>query len=159
MGLYKAVAHSDPSASSPAPSTPASVEPPTQSSTSSILPVTIDDIPPRVAKLAIFPSDASVEVDGVVAPVQQGAVEISGALGSIHRVRLIKAGRERTADVRVTEAGAMPPKLELGASKATVANTVGVKPAAGTPDGANRAPPRPSGTASDPFDPRRLEIE
>jgi serine/threonine-protein kinase len=67
----------------------------------------------RRANLVIFPLDASVEVDGAAVAAQDGVVELNGALGSVHRVRLSKNGQEKVAEVVLGEAGAEPPKVEL----------------------------------------------
>ncbi|WP_437485027.1 serine/threonine-protein kinase [Sorangium sp. So ce1014] len=64
-------------------------------------------------ELAIVPADASVEVDGVPAPLKDGTVELAGALGSLHKVRVFKGRSEIERDVSITEAGSLPPKLEL----------------------------------------------
>jgi serine/threonine-protein kinase len=101
--------------------------------------------PVRRVTLLISPPDTSVEVDGVRVEVVNGRVDVDGVLGSGHHVRLLRGDAERSADVFVTEKGAVPPILEL----------------AGTPDaGGVRAPPagqkpRPSGPASAPA--RRAE--
>jgi serine/threonine-protein kinase len=63
--------------------------------------------------LAVSPEDASVEVDGAPAEVRGGAVEIAGALGSEHRVRVSKGKDAVTAEVFLTEKGAVPSRLEL----------------------------------------------
>lgn len=67
----------------------------------------------RHARLVVLPVDAAVEVDGVAVDVRGGIVEITGAFGSGHRVRLFKGTNETRAEVFVTEEGAQPPKVEL----------------------------------------------
>src|SRR5262249_9440005 len=71
----------------------------------------------RRVHLVVLPKDASVEVDGAAARSRDGVVEIAGKLGSVHRVRLWKGKLELEGDVSVTESGAIPPKLDLGAPK------------------------------------------
>ncbi len=71
------------------------------------------DTRPRAVKLVVIPADAEVTVDGAKATAQDGLVEIEGTLGSVHKVRVSSGGAERTADVVVTENGAVPPKIEL----------------------------------------------
>jgi serine/threonine-protein kinase len=66
----------------------------------------------------ILPTDATVEIDGEKAEAHDGVLDVVGALGSVHRVRLSKDKNQFEGDVSVTEAGAMPPKLELPAGKA-----------------------------------------
>jgi serine/threonine-protein kinase len=76
--------------------------------------------PPPVApetihrvQLTVLPADASVEVDGALAAVQNGAVEIAGVLGSTHRVRVSKGKAEAATEVIVTDKGAAPSRVEL----------------------------------------------
>ncbi|XXY44650.1 serine/threonine-protein kinase [Sorangium sp. So ce269] len=65
-------------------------------------------------ELAIVPADASVEVDGAPAPrLRNGAVELTGTLGSARTVRISRGKHEMEAKVIITEAGSLPPKLEL----------------------------------------------
>ncbi|XXX77107.1 serine/threonine-protein kinase [Sorangium sp. So ce134] len=64
-------------------------------------------------ELAIVPADASVEVDGVPARLKNGAVELTGAPGSRRKVRVFKGGSEIESEVSITEAGSLPPKLQL----------------------------------------------
>ncbi|WP_437813382.1 protein kinase domain-containing protein [Sorangium sp. So ce1078] len=66
----------------------------------------------RVA-LAIVPADASVEVDGAPAPVKDGTVELTGTPGSHRKVRVFKGSSEIEGEVLITEAGSLPPKLQL----------------------------------------------
>ena len=49
------------------------------------------------------------------AEVRGGVVDLSGPLGSVHRIRLTKDKSQFEDDVSITEAGAMPPKLEIPA--------------------------------------------
>ncbi|WP_437972074.1 serine/threonine-protein kinase [Sorangium sp. So ce260] len=94
----------------------------------------------RRVVLTVAPRDAAVEVDGAPAEVRDGLVEIAGALGSHHRVRLVRAGAERVEDVVVTENGASPPRIALDV------------PAAGPSGGpiARPQPPRRSAPAKAP---------
>jgi hypothetical protein len=73
------------------------------------------DAPSRSVKLMVFPKDASVEVDGEPVTAQDGIVEITGALGSEHRVHVFKPGMKETPEfrVRVTEQSAPVVKVEL----------------------------------------------
>ncbi|WP_437942521.1 protein kinase domain-containing protein [Sorangium sp. So ce341] len=114
----------------------------------------------RRVVLAVAPSDAAVEVDGVPAEVRGGLVEISGVLGSQHRVRLVHAGAERVAEVVVTENGASPARLALDVPAAARAS--GAPPArpqpprrpAPAPAKEPSAPPRPP---ADPLVPSTLQ--
>jgi eukaryotic-like serine/threonine-protein kinase len=89
--------------------------------------------------LAVAPSDVSVEVDGAPARVEGGAVDIGGALGSVHRVRLFKGKSELSGEVIVTTAGASPAKMELDAAKPAAAGKPGAK-GVGRPAGKAPAP-------------------
>ncbi len=102
--------------------------------------VTALPVLPRV-RLAVAPHDAIVEVDDAGAPTHDGAVEISGALGSVHHVRVSRGPLEASAEVRVTERGAVPARVELGAPHAAVRGPSG--PAVGTPTVAPVAPTKP----------------
>ncbi|MGO8995936.1 MAG: serine/threonine-protein kinase [Polyangiaceae bacterium] len=62
----------------------------------------------RVVEVHVVPPTSSVEVDDVAATVKQGAVEVAGVLGSVHKVRLRSGGREATMEVIVSEDGARP---------------------------------------------------
>jgi serine/threonine-protein kinase len=64
-------------------------------------------------KVVVLPEDATVEIDGAKAEARDGVVEVVGPLGSVHRIRLTKDKNQFEGDVSVTEAGAMPPKLEM----------------------------------------------
>ena len=67
-------------------------------------------------QLFILPADASVEVDDHPAVSRGGVVEITGALGSAHKVRVHLGADETTAEVFVTQKGANPPKVVLATS-------------------------------------------
>jgi serine/threonine-protein kinase len=89
----------------------------------------------RRVRLVVLPADASVEIEGTPTPMKDGMVEISGSLGSVHRVKIFKGKNELTQDVIVTDVGASPPKVELkfGALKATgTAAPTGAAPTAPT---------------------------
>ncbi|WP_437506876.1 serine/threonine-protein kinase [Sorangium sp. So ce1099] len=65
-------------------------------------------------ELAIVPADAAVEIDGEPAPrLRNGAVELTGTLGSARTVRVSRGKHAMEAKVTITEAGSLPPKLEL----------------------------------------------
>ena len=67
----------------------------------------------RRVSLVILPPGASVEIDGASVTPQNDSVEIVGAPGSVHRVRVFVGALETRAEVVVTESGARPPKVEL----------------------------------------------
>jgi eukaryotic-like serine/threonine-protein kinase len=126
----KAPAESAPLASStPAPVAP--LPPPPSAPAPSTAPEPIQH-----RRLIVLPADASVTVDDVPREVRDGAVEISGKLGSRHKVRITKAGRERREDVVLLEDGVLPQRLELELAKP-------VAPA-------SKPPTRPTSAASAP---------
>ncbi len=90
----------------------------------------------RRANLVVFPEDAAVDIDDKPATMHDGVVELSGALGSLHRVRVRKDGQEKVVEVVLGEAGAEPPKVELAATAPTTPSTTTTATAGG------RAPAR-----------------
>jgi len=78
----------------------------------------------KLVELAVSPAGVDVEVDGQQAHVERGAVELAGVVGSVHRVRLALAGRQQVVDVAITPAGAIPAKVELPSSPASIASPV-----------------------------------
>ena len=95
-------------------------------------PSTVPSVAPtqdKTVKVVLVPSDTSAEVDGASVTSRDGIIEVTGALGSVHKVRVFKGKNETLGEVVVTEAGAMPPKLELAAPAAGVT----AKPKPGTP--------------------------
>ncbi|KYG03021.1 hypothetical protein BE21_53700 [Sorangium cellulosum] len=86
--------------------------------------------PTRTVKLRILPADASVEVDGKLVPSKNGIVELTGELGSVHRVRVFVAPRYSTEkNVVVTAVGPMPELVVMPFTP------VGVRPQAGNGTG------------------------
>ena len=59
------------------------------------------------------PPDAKVEVDGRSVDVKEGKIDVLGALGSTHPVRVSASGREARADIAIAESGADPASIEL----------------------------------------------
>ena len=100
--------------------TPGSAQPPPP-------PAPVDTSMRRV-KVVILPIDATIDIEGVPAKLDKdGLLEISGTLGSVHRVHVKKLKKEATTDVIVTQDGASPPKIDL-----------------------NQAAPKPAGSAVAP---------
>jgi serine/threonine protein kinase len=84
----------------------------------------------RVVQVTIgAPADAKVDVDGSAVAVRAGKVEIEGALGSVHRVRVSAGGRETTTEVILADSGPSPARVALAPAGRSV------KPAAGAPGG------------------------
>jgi eukaryotic-like serine/threonine-protein kinase len=129
-----------PATQEPAPSAPASAVP-------RVAPAAE---PARRVMLVVMPAGVSADVDGAPTRVQDGTVEIEGALGSVHHVRVYRGRVEVAADVTVTDSGAVPPKLELGHG----APGIGKAPAG--PASAAPAASKPRGTGN-PLMPDRFE--
>ncbi|WP_437339364.1 protein kinase domain-containing protein [Sorangium sp. So ce394] len=134
---------------------------PAASAASATPPEATDPAPVALRRvvLAVAPSDAAVEVDGVPAEVRGGLVEISGVLGSKHRVRLVRAGAERVEEVAVTEDGASPARLALDVPAARASGAPPARPQpprrpAPAPAKEPSAPPRPP---ADPLVPSTLQ--
>jgi serine/threonine-protein kinase len=75
----------------------------------------------RHVPLQVQPPADSVEVDGVTASLDHGSVDVSGELGSVHRVHLRGSGREMTAEVIITDDGARPRAVGLPVSASPAA--------------------------------------
>ena len=97
------------------------------------------DTSPKRVKLVIMPPDAIAEVEGKRVLAKNGIIEITGAAGSVHRVKLTKGKTDTEVEVIITESGAMPPKVELTFGGAAP------KPSASAAAGAATTPPAPSG--------------
>lgn len=90
----------------------------------------------RSVQLAVVPATVIAEIDGVTAPVSNGMITLTGASGSVHQVRLRSGENEVTNNVVISEAGAVPNKLELSL-KPAAAVVPGAKPSrAAAPGGA-----------------------
>jgi serine/threonine-protein kinase len=70
----------------------------------------------RHVLLQVQPPADSIDVDGVSTVVDYGSVDLSGELGSVHKVRLRGSGREATVEVIITEDGARPRTVGLPAA-------------------------------------------
>ena len=104
----------------------------------------------RRVRVVVIPADAEVEIDGARAEVHDGLVEVAGALGSRHRVRVAKRSDEAVAEVTVTEMGAQPLKVEIAAHVAApplAPSSARAHPPAAGATGAP-APPAPSATSA-----------
>jgi serine/threonine-protein kinase len=64
----------------------------------------------------VSPAGATVDVDGQSAVVIDGALRISGDLGSVHHIRVTSGERSTITDVVITEQGALPSKVALGSA-------------------------------------------
>jgi serine/threonine-protein kinase len=135
----------DPLATPPAPQVePASVVPASDREEDKDPPQEEDKSIKRV-RVVVLPGDVHVEIEGKAAEVKDSIVEIEGKLGSVHRVRVFKGTSETTADVVVTESGALPPKIEVTMGKKQHIARGDTKPSA------EPAPPSvPTGIQEDP---------
>jgi serine/threonine-protein kinase len=75
-------------------------------------------------KVSIQPVGASVEVDDKPVSSEGGVVEITGALGSGHKVRVVSGAEETTTKVFVTQEGANPPRIVLAVAAPAVPRAV-----------------------------------
>lgn len=124
------------------PSASASTSPPPATAESSA------PTPPKVARVTLTaPPGARLDVDGVSASIRDGAIEISGAPGSLHKVRITHGDTTQEADVTVLENGAaMPSRIAFAAKPSSRPGgsrpTGGSGAAGGSPAGGG-APPTP----------------
>ncbi len=91
-------------------------------------------------RLRISPADATAFVDGAPALSEAGSVELAGAPGSVHEVRLEKGGGAFRTSVLLTEKGLLPPEIELV--------TLPPSPPSAEPPASARAGAPPSSTGS-----------
>jgi eukaryotic-like serine/threonine-protein kinase len=96
------------------------------------------EVKPRTVRLVVLPADATVEFDGASVTPSDGAVEIRGTIGSVHKVRVTSADGEALRDVAVTEDGPLPTMVQV---QAKPGKAPGVAPVAGPL-------PRPASTGS-----------
>jgi serine/threonine-protein kinase len=101
----------------------------------------------RVVRLSVEPADAAAEVDGQAAAVRDGAVEIRGAVGSAHRVRLVKGADQVTVEVAIATLGPIPPKVQLTLTDPRAAPAT---PGGKVPGARPGATARPSSKTRDP---------
>jgi serine/threonine-protein kinase len=98
-------------------------------------------LPLRRVKVVVIPSDALVEVEGKLVPNSKGIFEITGALGSIHRVRVYRGKSEIRTEVIVTDAGPSPPRIDLQMPASTAASPAPTPPPATPTPPADSPPP------------------
>jgi serine/threonine-protein kinase len=105
------------------------------SATASAAPVPVAPATMPTVQLFILPAEATVEVDEKPAVSKGGVVELTGTLGSAHKVRVVLGTDESTTEVFVTQKGANPAKIVLtpaapGTARPTAApKPLGPKPA------------------------------
>ncbi len=108
------------------------------------LPLTSPDSTKSVRLAVVAPSDTKIEVDDVAAQFADGGVDLTGALGSTHHVKLSRGKVTTVADVAITNDGAIPSKVELGVALPAPAPLRAGGPA---------APPKPGGPSGVPTPP------
>jgi eukaryotic-like serine/threonine-protein kinase len=89
-------------------------------------------LPTKTVKVAVSaPAGVKVELDGEAADLRDGAMEITGAPGSLHKVRLTHAHVSEEFPVTILESGAaLPAKIALAAQRpATKPAAAAAKPA------------------------------
>jgi hypothetical protein len=72
--------------------------------------------PPDVARtesVTVSPAEATVEIDGKSAAVVGGRFDLTGAVGSVHDVRILLAGADKHVKVAITTTGAVPDSVAL----------------------------------------------
>ena len=135
-----------------APSALAAPPPPTAVSVAVATTARPVDTTPRRVKIVILPSDAIAEIDGKRAVARGGILEVTGTLGSVHRIKLTKGKATTQVDIIMTEEGAMPPKVELlfgsAAAKASSSATPGPSAPASAAPAAIASAPAASATAA-----------
>ena len=105
------------------------------------------DPKPRSVTVVILPPTATVEVEGKAATLSEGILEITGPVGSVHKVRVAAGGAEKLVRVVVSESGAVPPKIELeGVAPAAAPPATG-----STPGPAVKPRPKPTTTPTEPL--------
>ena len=98
---------------------------------------------PIRVRVVVIPDDAEVEVEGKAVEAKNGILEITGVLGSVHKVVIKKGGGETEADVVVTQTGALPAKLEVKVGKKVKIPRAGAKPPDGSPSATSKEPSAP----------------
>ena len=105
----------------------------------------------RTVELAVGPRGVVVQVDGTPVETKNGVIALRGTLGSTRKVLLRLGEQQLTRDVAITEGGALPDKLELGAlrvgrpSASKPATTGAARPAVAAPAPATKPTAKPSG--------------
>jgi hypothetical protein len=79
------------------------------------------------------PPLAEVYVDGARVSVQDNKVEIRGAIGSVHAVRVAANGLESKAEIVIAENGPVPSKVELASPPPALGDHKPVRPTSAAP--------------------------
>jgi len=109
------------------------------------------------ARLLVEPADVTVEIDGHPVSVKDGAVDLSGVIGSVRHVRVTKGTGETRLDVAITALGLVPPIVKLEAAPPATApgppTAVPVRPLP-APRSAPPSAPRSALPSARPDEPR-----
>ena len=118
FGLYRFEVRPKPAAIAPVVSAaPEPAPPPATTSSPAASASSAPTAATRTVPLGV-PTGARVDVDGESATVSSGVVLLSGASGSKHSVHVVVGSRQTTADVFITDTGAVPEKIELATAPA-----------------------------------------
>jgi serine/threonine-protein kinase len=123
------------------------LSPGAEPSAASSQPVTAPEARPRSVTVVILPPTARVEVEGKETPLSEGVLEITGAVGSVHKVRVVAGGAEKNVRVVVSDSGAVPPKIEVEGAAAPTGTAHTAAPSA--PLTGPKPRPRPSATSDE----------
>jgi serine/threonine-protein kinase len=82
----------------------------------------------RTVRLAVSPEQVEVTVNGEAALVVDGGVELSGPVGSTHQVQLTDGEQSTEHTIAITEAGALPERLELAPAASASATVTTAEP-------------------------------
>jgi serine/threonine protein kinase len=108
----------------------------------------------RTVMLTIAPGSADVDVDGKRVNAKDGKVELAGALGSVHKVRVTVGPQFEERDVVIADSGPIPPKIEVlpkaASASAKPSGTPG--PTAPGPLPAKTSKPKTASTVDKNFD-------
>jgi len=111
----------------------------------------------RTVTLAIAPATADVDVAGQRVTAKDGKIELSGALGSVHRVRVAAFAQLEERDVVIAESGPIPAKIEVVPKATSAGAPATAKPQPTTAPGpvtstTRPIKPKPSSTVDKNFD-------
>jgi serine/threonine-protein kinase len=87
-------------------------------------------VPAEITVTIQVEDGATVTVDGAPKEAPAGNLSITGKLGSTHHVVVARAGREASAEIAITETGALPSKVDLPPAAPSSTASVSPRPAA-----------------------------
>ena len=110
------------------------------------------DEKPRTVTVVVLPEGAAVEVDGAAATLSEGVLEVTGSIGSVHKVKVTAGGAEKTVRVVVAESGAIPPKIEVEGAAPARPSTAAPAATPTAPGPLTGPKPKPTSTGKPPED-------